>query len=115
MQAEPAHDTGLGESLDAVYEQHQAIWQYKVLVLDLARVYGLTQPFNVANGKDNTILQLVDCLNKIIGKNIKPIFLAKRPGDVFKTHASLSNAKKRLGFKPKIDFIKGLKLTVEYF
>ncbi|OGX15709.1 MAG: hypothetical protein A2166_02975 [Omnitrophica WOR_2 bacterium RBG_13_41_10] len=71
--------------------------------------------FNVANGKDNTVLQLVDCLNKIIGKNIKPIFLAKRPGDVFKTCASLLNAKKRLGFKPKIDFIKGLTLTVEYF
>jgi len=77
--------------------------------------YTVHEIFNVANGKDNTILQLVDYLNKIIGKDIKPIFLAKRPGDVFKTHASLLNAKKKLGFKPKIDFIKGLKLTAEYF
>jgi len=32
VQAEQAHDTRLGESLDAVYEQHQAIWQQVVLV-----------------------------------------------------------------------------------
>ena len=31
MQAEQAHDTRLGESLDAVYAQHQAIWQEVVL------------------------------------------------------------------------------------
>ena len=31
VQAEQARDTRLGESLDAVYEQHQAIWQEVVL------------------------------------------------------------------------------------
>ena len=31
VQAEQAHDTRLGETLDAVYEQHQAIWQEVVL------------------------------------------------------------------------------------
>ena len=31
VQAEQAHDTRLGETLDAVYQQHQAIWQKVVL------------------------------------------------------------------------------------
>ena len=31
VQAEQAHDTRLGETLDAVYQQHQAIWQEVVL------------------------------------------------------------------------------------
>lgn len=31
VQAEQVHDTRLGEALDAVYEQHQAIWQEVVL------------------------------------------------------------------------------------
>jgi transposase len=32
VRAEQAHDTRLGETLDAVYQQHQAIWQKVVLV-----------------------------------------------------------------------------------
>ena len=71
--------------------------------------------FNVASGKDYTVLNLVETLNKIMRKNIKPAFLAPRPGDVFRTLADLSQAKRKLGFRPGVDFLKGLKLTVEYF
>jgi nucleoside-diphosphate-sugar epimerase len=71
--------------------------------------------FNVASGKDYTVLNLVETLNNIMRKNIKPAFLAPRPGDVFRTLADLSQAKRKLGFRPGVDFLKGLKLTVEYF
>jgi len=71
--------------------------------------------FNVASGRDYTVLKLVDILNKLIGKDIKPAFVPLRPGDVFKTLADLSHSRKRLGFKPRVDFIEGLKITVEYF
>ncbi|MDD2688557.1 MAG: SDR family oxidoreductase [Candidatus Omnitrophica bacterium] len=71
--------------------------------------------FNIASGKDYSILELVKILNKIMGKDIKPSFFKKRPGDVFKTLADLSKAKKVLGFHPSINFLKGLNLTVEYF
>jgi len=71
--------------------------------------------FNIASGKDYSILELVEILNKILHKDIKPVFLPPRPGDVFRTKADLTKAKKILKFKPKIDFIQGLSLTVEYF
>lgn len=71
--------------------------------------------FNVASGKDYTVLELVKILHKIMDKDTKPVFLPPRPGDVFKTQADLSKIKRMLGYKPKIDFIQGLKLTVEYF
>lgn len=71
--------------------------------------------FNIASGKDYTILELVKFLNRIMKKDIKPIFLPLRQGDVLKTSADLSRTKKALGFKTKIDFLEGLKLTVEYF
>ena len=74
-----------------------------------------SEVFNIASGKDYSILELVKVLNKILNKNTKPIFLGARPADVFRTLASLSRAKKTLGFKPKIDFTKGLQLTIEYF
>ena len=70
---------------------------------------------NVANGKDTTVLEIVQLLNKILEKNIKPKLLPKRAGDVFKTKADISRIKKVLKFEPKIDFEEGLTKTVEYF
>ena len=71
--------------------------------------------FNIASGKDYTIIELVKVLNKILKKDIKPKFLEPRPGDVFRTLSDLSRSKRILGFSPKVDFIKGLNITVEYF
>lgn len=71
--------------------------------------------FNVANGRDNTVLNLVDILNKIMGKNIKPKFLDARPGDVFKTEADISRITSRLKYQPLVSFEEGLERTVAYF
>lgn len=71
--------------------------------------------FNVACGRDYTILELLKILNRIMHKNIKPVFLAPRPGDVFKTKADITKIKKFLSYRPRINFIRGLGLTVEYF
>lgn len=71
--------------------------------------------FNVANGKDNTVLELVDSLNKIIGKNIQPKLLPLRAGDVFRTCADISKIRKKLGYEPTVSFEDGLKKTVDWF
>ena len=71
--------------------------------------------FNVANGKDNTVLELAILLNKIIGKNIEPKYLPTRPGDVFRTCADITKIKKVLNFKPKVGFEDGLRRTVGHF
>ena len=71
--------------------------------------------FNVAGGKEHSILDLVDSLNEIMGKAIKPEFLPIRTGDVFRTLADISKAEKLLGYKPKVDFKEGLKQTVDHF
>lgn len=71
--------------------------------------------FNVANGISTSVLQIVESLNKILDKNVKPLHLDKRPGDVYKTHADISKIKSRIGYKPLVNFEDGLKLTVEYF
>ena len=71
--------------------------------------------FNVANGKDNTVLELVAALNQIIGKTIKPKFLPVRPGDVFRTSADITKIHQKVGYKPLVNFEDGLKKTVEYF
>jgi nucleoside-diphosphate-sugar epimerase len=71
--------------------------------------------FNVASGRDYSVLELVKMLNSIMGKKIKPRFLPKRAGDVFRTWADISRIKRCLYFKPGVSFLDGLRLTVEYF
>ena len=71
--------------------------------------------FNVAVGTNNTVLNIVKEVNDILGKNVKPKFLDKRPGDVYKTHADIKSIKQKLGYKPLVNFREGLERTVEYF
>jgi UDP-N-acetylglucosamine 4-epimerase len=71
--------------------------------------------FNVACGSDNTVLNLVDTLNMIMKKSIKPVLGPIRQGDVFRTCADISKIKSVLGFKPKVDFEEGLRRTVAWF
>lgn len=70
---------------------------------------------NVANGKDHTVLELVDTLNSIIGKDIKPEFLPVRPGDVFKTNADITKVSKVINYKPLVNFKEGLTKTVDFW
>lgn len=71
--------------------------------------------FNIAGGRDTALLSLVDILNGILGKDIPALFLAKRKGDVFKTLADIKLSRKILKYRPKVDFIAGLKITAKYW
>ena len=71
--------------------------------------------FNVANGVSQSVLYIVEVVNKILGKNIQPQFLPIRKGDVFKTEADITKIKQKLNFKPLVSFEDGIKKTVEYF
>lgn len=71
--------------------------------------------FNIADGKPKSVNFLLSSLQKIMNKNIAPVHLDLRPGDVRKTHADISKAKDILGWSPKIDFIEGLKKTANWF
>lgn len=76
---------------------------------------GSGEVFNVACGHEYTLIELIDRLNKLIGKNIKPVFLPLRSGDVLHTRADISKAMNTIGFKPEIGFEDGLRRAVEWF
>lgn len=71
--------------------------------------------FNVACGKENSVLDLVNFLNKIMGKSITPTFTPTRAGDVPRTLADVSKIKTKLSYQPKVNFEEGLHRTVEWF
>ncbi len=90
----------------------QNVVQANLLAASAKVKYGV---FNVAAGKDTSVLELVRILNRILGKKVQPKFLPVRAGDVFKTLADISQGAKLLKFKPEVDFIDGLKITVDYW
>ena len=71
--------------------------------------------FNIACGEKHTILQLVDTINQILGRNIKPIFEKERVGDVKHSLAEIEKAKRMLGFKVICRFEEGLKKLIENY
>ena len=70
--------------------------------------------FNIGYGKGISINYLVNEINNILGKDIKPIYEESRPGDPISSVADISNAIKYLNFKPTFDIIEGLKHTIEW-
>ena len=69
--------------------------------------------FNVGTGQRIDLVRLVDALNRILGRNLEPIFADERPGDVKHSLASLERIGKVLGYRPLVDFEEGLRRTVE--
>jgi len=70
---------------------------------------------NIACNQAFTINDLVDSLNKILGKAIRPKYLPEIKGEVKNSLADISRAKQLLGYAPSIDFNTGLAKTIEWF
>lgn len=62
-----------------------------------------------------TLNQLITELNKLMGKNIEPVYAGPRSGDIKHSFADISLAEEKLGYKPKVSFIDGLKKTIESY
>ena len=73
------------------------------------------QVFNVACGRKITVNDLAHGLIKITGSSVKPVYAPPRVGDVRDSQADSSKAMEILGWKPSVEFIDGLKRTVEWF
>ena len=71
--------------------------------------------FNIALGEEHTGLDLLNEINTIMGLSIAPAFKPPRPGDVLRTFADTSKAKRLLGFQGSVRFGEGLRRTVEWF
>ncbi|HAF95021.1 MAG: Vi polysaccharide biosynthesis protein VipB/TviC [Elusimicrobia bacterium GWF2_52_66] len=84
--------------------------------LRAARSSGVSgKTYNVATGSNISLLDIVKELERILGRKIEKVFLPRRRGDIRKTYADISRARRELGFKPQVMFAEGLGLTWDYF
>ncbi len=71
--------------------------------------------YNVAAGKTVSLLKIIGILERITCRKLLRKFFPKRAGDVRKTWADPSKAKKDLKFNTLVNFQEGLTRTWEYF
>jgi UDP-glucose 4-epimerase len=74
---------------------------------------GVGNVYNIGQGGSINLLQLVEALNQILGKNLVPVHGPARIGDVRHSQADISRAKADLGYAPDVSFQEGLRRTVE--
>lgn len=70
---------------------------------------------NVACGERYTLIDLVNMINEILGKNVEPKFAPDRAGDVKHSLAGIQKAKELLRYEVRVDFKEGLRRTIDYF
>jgi len=64
---------------------------------------------NVGSGKETSINELAELLIRIFGfRDVKPKYVEAKPGEIKRSCANSTKAKKILGFKPKISLKEGL-------
>ncbi|HTU25607.1 MAG TPA: SDR family oxidoreductase [Pirellulales bacterium] len=100
-----------GQSRDFTYIAN--VVHGNLLAADAPDVAG--RVFNVANGRNTTLLELILVLNRLLGTDIMPVHAAARVGDVRESLADISRARKLLGYEPQVDFETGLKRSIDYY
>ncbi|HUT45811.1 MAG TPA: SDR family oxidoreductase [Sedimentisphaerales bacterium] len=70
---------------------------------------------NIACGQAVTVNEIIDMINNLLGKNVKPKYVAPRPGDVKHSLADITLAEKLIGYKSKVPFKQGLQLAIEWY
>lgn len=73
------------------------------------------QVINIGSGKSVAINQLWDKICAYSGRNLKPEYAPKRPGDIVASLAHVGSAKKLLDFEFTTTFETGLKSTFEWY
>lgn len=72
--------------------------------------------FNVGSGKNYSLLELVEKINRLLGKSIEPEFVEMPVKNyVMETLADTSKAEKLLGFKAEVSLDEGLKKLNSYY
>ena len=74
------------------------------------------QIINIGSGKPRKIKNIINYVKKI-SKGGYPQFgkIKLRKNEILKLYPDINKAKKKINWKPKISFEKGLKLTIKFY
>jgi UDP-glucose 4-epimerase len=70
---------------------------------------------NMADGRQTTLLRLIELLNDMLGTKTKVDFQPARIGDVRESLADITLARNLLGYHPEVTLEDGLAQTIDYY
>lgn len=116
MKGEPCRiDGDGGQSRDFAYIDN--VVQANILAAEYEdKLNG--ERFNIACGETHSVNDVFTQIKKLVSKSVKNVHSVNAParlGDPRKSHADISKAKRMLGYKPRVDFKKGMKLTAKWW
>lgn len=71
--------------------------------------------YNIGSGVNTSLNDLLALLQRIMKTNLEVRYEPKRAGDVLKTQADISRAKRDLAYTPKVSLEEGLRCHVEWY
>ncbi len=70
---------------------------------------------NIACGEAVTVNAIIDRINQLLGKHVKPIYAPARAGDVKHSLADITAARKLISFRPVTLFREGLEKSIDWY
>ncbi|QKG85680.1 SDR family oxidoreductase [Kroppenstedtia pulmonis] len=92
-----------------------------IYVEDVARaniaalVHGDGEILNIGTGQSTSINQLIQAFESILGRTVKKVYGASRPGDIRDSYFDNNRAIQMLDWRPSVLLQDGLKRTYEYY
>lgn len=70
---------------------------------------------NIACGEHVTVNAIIEQINVLLGKHVRPRYVDPRPGDIKHSWADIGLAAEVLGFRPVVPFAEGLRWAIEWY
>lgn len=70
---------------------------------------------NLGNDRPVELMYVINLIEELLGKKAKIQWEKRHPADIYATWADISEAKKYIGWQPKISIEEGLKKTVDWY
>lgn len=72
------------------------------------------QVYNLGRSNPVSLTEMVETIERVVGKRANLHRLPDQPGDVRTTYADVSKARERLGYAPQVEFEEGIRRFVQW-
>lgn len=71
--------------------------------------------FNIGNNRSENLMQMVELLERVVGRTAEKNFVPMQPGDVKETYADIRSTVDAIGFAPRTTIAEGIPRFVEWY
>jgi UDP-glucose 4-epimerase len=77
--------------------------------------HGTNEIFNISSGVPTSDLEVFQTVRALLGKQVEPKYVARRPGEIDNICLDISKAKSLLHWEPRVKLSEGARMVVTHF